>query len=79
MLLGPVFDRFVAQSPISVMARATLERALCPRDLDALFERCAERPYTRDLLFSTAADLLSQAVCGIRKSVHAAYWVIQLH
>ena len=73
MLLGPVFDRFVAQSPISVMARATLERALCPRELDALFGRCAERQYTRDLLFSTTADLLSQAVCGIRKSVHAAY------
>jgi hypothetical protein len=73
VLLGPVFDRFVAKSPVSVMARATLERALCPRELDALFERCAERQYTRELLFSTTADLLSQAVCGIRKSVHAAY------
>ena len=31
MLLGPVFDRFAAKSPVSVMARALLERALCPR------------------------------------------------
>jgi hypothetical protein len=73
MLLGPVFDRFVAKSPISVMARALLEHALCPQELDALFERCAEQQYTRELLFSTTADLLSQAVCGIRKSVHAAF------
>ncbi len=73
MLLGPVFDRFVAKSPISVMARSLLEHALCPQELDALFERCAEQQYTRELLFSTTADLLSQAVCGIRKSVHAAF------
>jgi hypothetical protein len=73
MLLGPVFDRFVAKSPISVMARALLEHALCPQELDALFERCAEQQYTRELLFSTTADLLSQAVCGVRKSVHAAF------
>jgi hypothetical protein len=73
MLLGPVFDRFVAKSPISVMSRALLECALCPQELDALFERCAEQQYTRELLFSTTADLLSQAVCGIRKSVHAAF------
>jgi hypothetical protein len=73
MLLGPVFDRFVAKSPISVMARALLEHALCPQELDALFECCAEQQYTRELLFSTTADLLSQAVCGIRKSVHAAF------
>src|SRR5438067_1030134 len=55
------------------MARATLERALCPQELDALFERCAQRQYTRDLLFPTATDLLSQAVCGTRQSAHAAY------
>src|SRR5438477_710845 len=73
MLLGPVFDRFAAKSPVSVMARALLERALCPQELDVLFERCAEQQYTRELLFSTTADLLSQAVCGIRTSVHAAF------
>lgn len=73
MLLRPIFDRFVAKSPISVMARATLERVLCPPDLDALFERCADQQYTRDLLFSTTVDLLSQAVCGIHNTVNAAY------
>src|SRR5262245_7415733 len=73
MLLGPVFDRFAQKSPVSVMARATLERALCPQELDALFERCAQAQYTRDLLFSTLVDLLSAVVCGVRHSVHAAY------
>jgi hypothetical protein len=73
MLLGPLFDRFAANSPITVMARATLERVLCPDDLDALFQRCAQQQYTRDLLFSTTLDLLALTVCGIRKTVHAAY------
>lgn len=73
MLLGPIFDRFIAHSPISVMARAALERALCPQELDALFQRCADQQYTRDLLFSTTVDLLSAVVVGIRPSVHAAY------
>jgi Transposase DDE domain len=73
MLLGPVFDRFVTKTPLSVMARATLECVLCPPDLDALFERCADQQYTRDLLFSTTVDLLSQVVCGIHKTVNAAY------
>jgi hypothetical protein len=62
MLLGTVFDRFVARSPVSVMARATLERALASHDLDELFRDCAHQQYTRELLFSTTADLLAQAL-----------------
>lgn len=73
MLFGPLFERFVAKSPLTVMARATLERVLVPEHLDALFQRCAEQQYTRELLFSTTLDLLAQTVCGIRKSVRAAY------
>jgi hypothetical protein len=73
MLLGPVLDRFAQKSPVSVMARAALERALCPQELDALFERCAQAQYTRDLLFSTTVDLLAAVVCRVRPSVHAAY------
>jgi hypothetical protein len=73
MLFGPLFERFIANSPLAVMARATLERVLAPEHLDALFQRCADQQYTRELLFSTTIDLLAQAVCGIRKSVRAAY------
>jgi hypothetical protein len=73
MLLGTVFERFAAKSPISVMVQATLERALTASQLDSLFEAHATGQYTRELLFSTVVDLLSQVVCGVNKSVHAAF------
>jgi IS4 transposase len=73
MLLGTVFERFAAKSPISVMVQATLERALTASWLDSLFEAHATGQYTRELLFSTVVDLLAQVVCGTRKSVHAAF------
>ena len=46
---------------------------LTPEKLDAWFEQTAEEQYTRELLFSTVFDLMSQVVCGIRSSMHAAY------
>ena len=52
MLFSDVFDRFVDESPICVMARGLMERALAPQCLDALFEKTAQRQYTRELLFS---------------------------
>ena len=73
MLLDQVFAKFVAKSPVSVMARATLEYALQPKFLDDLFEQHAEEQYTRTLLFSTVVDLLSMVTCSIHSSVRAAY------
>jgi len=73
MLLGGVFQPFVEQRPICVMARAVLERLLDPARLDALFERTARQQYTQAVLFSTLAELMSQVVLGIQPSVHAAY------
>jgi hypothetical protein len=72
-MLGKVFERFVEKSPISVMVRGTLERVLGAEQLDAWYERTAHKQYTRDLLFSTVYDLLSQVVFRIQPSVHAAY------
>jgi hypothetical protein len=68
MILGPVFEQFVNKSPISVMARATVEHALCASALDELFDRTAERGYTKELLFSTTVDVMSLVVCG--KAIH---------
>ena len=51
MLMAPLFQPFVEQSPLSVMARLTIERALRPQLLDELFARTAQRQYTKDLLF----------------------------
>src|SRR5580704_9451207 len=73
MLLNTVFDRFVQGSPVAVMVRGLLEHALTPASVDALFEQCAEKQYTRELLFSQIVDLMSQVVCGVYPSANAAY------
>lgn len=72
-MLGKIFERFAEKSPVSVMARGLLERVLNPKTIDDIFERVADRQYTRNLLFSVVFDLMSQVVCGTRKSLHAAY------
>jgi hypothetical protein len=73
MPLNAIFRAFVEEKPICVMARGILERLLDPQRLDKLFEHTAERQYTRDLLFSTAVELMAQVVLGRKPSVHAAY------
>ena len=73
MILGDVFQRFVQDSPLSVMAQGVLENVLNPTVIDQLFHDVAERQYTRKLLFSSVVDLMSVVVCGIRPSIHAAY------
>ena len=72
-MLNPVFDQFAEQSPISVMARGMMERILNPVQLDEWFENTAQEQYTRELLFSSVFDIMSQVVCGVHSSVHAAY------
>ncbi len=72
-MLGAVFERFVEKSPISVMVRAALERVLGADRLDLWYERTAQKPYTRDLLFSSVYDLMNQVVFCVQPSVRAAY------
>jgi len=71
--LGPVFERFAQHSPVTVMARAAMEHALSTSTLDALFERTAERQYTRELLFSSCVQLMTLVVCNVQPAIHAAY------
>jgi len=71
--LGEMVSRFAEGSALPVMVRATLENALAPEALNALFERTAKRQYTRDLLFSDIVNLTSSVVSGSRESLHAAY------
>jgi hypothetical protein len=73
MLMPKIFERFVQGSPISVMARATIEHALTPAALDELFDTHTDQQYTRDLLFSSVVDLMAVVVCKIQPSVHAAF------
>jgi IS4 transposase len=73
MLLDPIFAPFLAESPLSVMARATVEHALDAAALDQLFDQQAQTQYTRDLLFSSVVDLMSLVVTNVQPTVRAAY------
>ena len=72
-MLSSIFEQFIEESPISVMARVLMERIFCSERLDNIFEAHATVQYQQDLLFSSQVDLMSFVVCGIHKSVHAAY------
>src|SRR5262249_13487388 len=77
MLLNKVFEPFLKEKPICVMARAVLQRILDPQPIDQLFARTAQRQYTHELLFSTLVDLMSRVVLGQGPSVHAAYLTLE--
>ena len=72
MILGQVFERFIEESPVSVMVRGLMEKFLSPQKLDQLFERNSEIQYTKELLFSTVVEMMSAVTCGIRPSIPAA-------
>ncbi|WP_250480123.1 MULTISPECIES: IS4 family transposase [unclassified Caballeronia] len=72
MVLKEVVDRFLQHSPVTVMARVALQRALDPEWIDALFERERKSQYTRELLFSTVVDVMASVAVGLHASVHVA-------
>jgi len=73
MALPKIFDRFVDESPVSVMWRAILEYSLPTAVIDEVFVREARVQRQDRLLFSTTVDVLSLAVCNVRDSVRAAH------
>jgi hypothetical protein len=50
-----------------------MEHALATEQIDALFDKHAERQYTRDLLFSSVVDVMGLVVSKIQPSIHAAF------
>jgi IS4 transposase len=72
MSVDAVVARFEEQSPLTVMARLTVQRVLDPAWLDELFETERQRQYTRELLFSTVIDLMAEVALGLKPSVYAA-------
>lgn len=72
-MFSVVMDRFVEQSPTSVMFRGTLENVVTPQLLDEMFSRTARRQVCGELLFSSVVDLLALVATGARKSVNHAY------
>ncbi len=73
MVFGEVLERFVRETPVTVMTRAAMENAFSAEAIDGLFVETATQQREGELLFSTVVDLLSLTVCGVRKSVNAAY------
>jgi hypothetical protein len=73
MRLADVLERFEKDSPISVMARTTLDHLLDNDRLDDLFEKHAVEQKCGELLFSTVADLMALVAIKAKPSVHAAY------
>jgi IS4 transposase len=72
-MLSSIFDQFVQESPVTVMARGLMEQVFAAERMNKIFETHAKVQYQRELLFSSQVDLMSLVVCGIQKSVHAAY------
>ena len=73
MIFDKVFKRFVEKAPAAVMVRGILERVLNPDALNALYDRVADKQYTRELLFSSVFQLMNLVVCRVQPSIHAAY------
>src|SRR3989304_1860087 len=73
VMFSVVMDRFVEQSPASVMFRGTLENVVTPQLLDEIFAQTAQRQVCGELLFSSVVDLLALVTTGTRKSVNHAY------
>jgi len=73
MTFEEVFDRFIEESPVSVMLRGALENVFAAERLDNVFEETAVKQVTNELLFSTCANLMALVVTNTRRSVNAAY------
>ena len=70
--MDAVLKRFVEQSPVTVMTRLALQRAINAKWVDEVFERHRDRQYHRELAFSTVVDLMTPVALGLRPSLHAA-------
>lgn len=73
MVICDLLQRFMQESPVTVMARAVLARAFPDQVLDQMFRRTAEEQYEDQLLFSTVVRVLAAVVTRERKSVRDSY------
>lgn len=72
-MLPQAFDAFIQKRPVCVMARAVVENLFQPERLDSLFQRTAEKQFSRKLLFSSLVELMQSVVLGVEPTVYAAY------
>ncbi len=72
-MFDKIFDRFANKAPVAVMAGGIVQRVLCPDALNELYNRVADKQYTRELLFSSVFGLMNLVVCRVQPSIHSAY------
>ena len=72
-MLAEVFQPFVEKSPVSVLARAAMERLFSAPWINEVFDRTEGRHYTRSLAFSALFDLMVSVVFKHARSVRRAY------
>ena len=72
MTLASILERFMEKTPLSVMARAIMERIFKPQQLNEWFDKTAQKQYTKELLFSTVFDIISLVIFGSYKTLGAA-------
>ena len=65
-MMDAIFERFVAGTPITVMAQLGFERVLDPAWLDQMFDEYRGRQYERELLFSTVVDIVALVALGLQ-------------
>lgn len=73
MVLDHIAKQFLTKTPFAFLSRVLFERALPDSLIDELFEQHSSLQYTRELLFSSVVDLLSDVVCRGARSVGSAY------
>ena len=81
MWFSPIFERFVLKdtashmekSPVTVILRGLMEVVLAPDKLDELFAQTAQTGYTKEILFSTLVQMMTQVVCSVRQSIGSVY------
>lgn len=71
--MDDILERFLRKAPVAVMVRATLTAVFAGPTLDDLFDRTAQRQYTKELTFSTLVRLMAKVTFGTYASVHAAF------
>jgi len=76
-MISAIFEKFIQETPVTIMVRGIMERIFEPTALNDLFKRYAVKQYTRELLFSNVVSLMSLVVSGIHPSVSAAYKALE--
>ena len=72
-MLSKIFEPFVHEGAVPVMARGAMERLLSALWVDVVFAKTTKSQFTREALFSSVFALLLRVLMSQAKSVRYAY------